>query len=108
MSAILQKAKERHQAAIETHYPGDVMIDGVVYSGAVMPGAEMNEQTDAGWTRVQELRCAIRKSVLTHPPQIHTTLKHADKEWRVREVDGFAATDIAWQLLAFRFLPSQP
>lgn len=106
MSTILQKAKERHQESIERHYPGAVMIDGVVHTGAVMPGAERNEQTQDGWTRVQELRCSIRKSVLTHPPQIHTTIKHADKEWRVREVDGFAATDIAWQLLAFRFLPS--
>lgn len=106
MSAILRQAKERHQASIERHYPGDVLIDGVVYTGACMPGAETNVQTDDGWRRVQELRCAIRKSLLPHPPQIHTPLKHADKEWRLREVDGFAATDIAWQLLAYRFLPS--
>ncbi len=108
MSAILTKAKERHQASIERHYPGDVMINDVIYSGAIMPGAETKVQTEDGWSRVQELRCSIRKTVLTHPPQIHTTIKHADKVWRVREVDGFAATDIAWQLLAYRFLPSQP
>lgn len=106
MSLIAHKAgKTRHQKAMEAHYPGTITIGGTAYAGAVQIGGVEQRQSanGSGFTPVQILSASVFKSLLPTPPASRSMITVNAQDWRVDQVAGDDACEVAWQITAVRF-----
>lgn len=106
MSLIaLKAAKTRHQKSLEAHYPGTITIGGTSYACAVQIGGVEQRQssTGSGFTPVQILSASVLKSRLPTAPASRSMITSNGQTWRVDQVAGDDACEVAWQITAVRF-----
>ena len=101
----LKAAKTRHQKAMETMYPGKLTIGSTEYKAAVQIGAVEQRQssTGSGFTPVQLLSASCLKSLLPTPPISRSMITCNGHDWRVDQVAGDDACEVAWHITAIRF-----
>lgn len=106
MSLIaLKAAKTRQQKAMESHYPGTITIGSTPYAGAVQIGGVEQRQNASGhgFIPVQTLSVSILKSRLPTAPASRSMISCNGHDWRIDQVAGDDACEVAWQITAVRF-----
>lgn len=107
--AAIAKAKERQQASRELTSPGSIVWNSTTYRGGglyLAPSRE--EQNDAGnWKPAQRMKIHVRKSLMATPPAKREKFTCSGHTWKVDDVAGQSATEIAWIIKAIRW-PDAP
>ena len=101
----LQAAKARHHSSLAAHYPRSVTIGTVTtLTGVQIGGVEQRQAADGrGFTPVQILTTSILKSLLPTAPASRSMLRCNDLDWRIDNVAGHDACEVAWVVTAIRF-----
>lgn len=97
-------ARTRHQEALQAQRPSGVTISGKFYAGAAELGPLEWMPTDGGTARGQRLTAHVLKSRLATPPGQKTLVTHEGVEFKVSEIGGRNATDVAWVLRCVRWM----
>lgn len=109
MPSALEAAKERHQAARELRAPGAVVFNATTYAGGGLFLAPFRAELNAegNWRPAQRMKIHVRKSLLATPPSRKQKFTCGGYEWKVDEVAGQSATEIAWIIKGLRW-PDSP
>lgn len=104
--AALQTAKRAAQAALEAQYPGAIILAGRAYKAAVQIDAvSLRQRADgSGLQKVQQITVTVLKSRLATAPESREKFTCKGFEWRIDDVAGLDACEIAWTITGVRFL----
>jgi hypothetical protein len=103
-AAAFKKLGMLHQLALQAATPAEITIAGVkiLCSGDLGPVEFI--PTDGGSARGQRLVLDVAKSVLATPPRQKTLVTHDGVEFKVTEVSGGNAHDVAWHIECLRWI----
>lgn len=93
-----------HHAALSADRGSDLTIGGKRYAAAVELGSVQFMPTDGGSARGQPLTARVLKSLLKSPPAQKSLVTHDGVEFKVQEIGGRNATDVAWVLRCVRWI----
>jgi hypothetical protein len=97
-------ARQLHQAALVAQRPSGLKIGGVLYECAVERGPVEFIPLDGGSARGQRLRAHVLKSKLPTAPNQKSLVTHNDVEFKVQDIGGQNATDVAWIIRCVRWI----
>lgn len=103
-ASAYRTALQLHQLGLESQRPSGLKIGGFFYSCAVELGPVEFIPIDGGSARGQRLRAHVLKSKLPTAPGQKSLVTHNDVEFRVQEIGGQNATDVAWIIRCVRWM----
>jgi hypothetical protein len=102
--SVRRDSRLRHQSALQSDRPSGLKIGGVLYECAVELGPQEFIPVDGGSARGQRLRAHVLKSKLPTAPGQKSLVTHNDVEFKVQEIGGQNATDVAWIIRCVRWM----
>lgn len=102
--SAIKSARTLHQQALQSQRPSGVTISGKFHAGAVELGALEWIPTDGGTARGQRMTAHIFKTRLVTPPGQKTLIYHDGVEFKIQEIGGRNANDVAWVLRCVRWM----
>ncbi len=102
--AAYRAARLLHQQSLTAQRPSSVLIGGTSRDAAVELGPVEFITTDSGLARGQRITARVLKSVLATPPAQKSLVYHDGVEFKVSEVGGRNANDVAWVIRGSRFI----
>lgn len=102
--SAFKAAHALHEAALRAQRPSEVMIGSKRYAAAAELGPVEFLPTDGGSARGQRLTARVMKSALATPPAQKTLLIHDGVEFKVSEIGGRNASNVAWVIRAVRWI----
>jgi hypothetical protein len=103
-ASAYRTALQLHQLGLESQRPSGLKIGGFFYAGAVTLGPVEFIALDGGSARGQRLTAYIAKSSLPTAPGQKSLVTHNDVEFKVQEIGGQNATDVAWIIRCVRWM----
>ncbi len=105
LAAATTEAKQWRQDALEDANPQVVTIGGAsLECEAHLSALEWQPRSDGGgMVRIQRLYVNLAKAKLPARPAKETVITHDGVEFKLSEIGGDNATDVAWHITAVRF-----